>query len=220
MIDRGCPQMKLTYSEIQKKLHEYDFSMLPKLNIVVLRNIMLEPIAPYLRNYLLETGFDAKIVFGEYDCVYQEALAQDHILISEDVDFILIYTKLENLSSSIARRFPELNTKSIEEEINRINNLFANVLRGIRGKTDAIILWHSLETYAYPAYGIFDDRAEKGQNHVIKHLNTLLNESLENTVNAYLVDLNLCVGRIGEKNYYDHRYWHIGKAPYSRNAMD
>ncbi len=34
-----------------------------------------------------------------------------------------------------------------------------------------------------------------------------------------MVDLNVCLTRIGYKEYYDRRYWHIGKAPYTRKAL-
>ncbi len=36
---------------------------------------------------------------------------------------------------------------------------------------------------------------------------------------AYWIDADACLGRVGEKAYYDLRYWHIGKAPYSLAAV-
>ena len=32
------------------------------------------------------------------------------------------------------------------------------------------------------------------------------------------MDINKFVARVGERDFYDHRYWHIGRAPYSRSA--
>jgi FkbH-like protein len=50
-------------------------------------------------------------------------------------------------------------------------------------------------------------------------MNDFLLSKLNATPNSYFVDLNLCLSRIGAQNFYDLRYWHIGRAPYRREAL-
>jgi len=64
----------LSYSEIQRQLNQPKLNKLPKLYISILRNIMLEPIIPYLRYQILHMGFNGIVSFGEYDNIYQEAV--------------------------------------------------------------------------------------------------------------------------------------------------
>ena len=66
--------IRLSYSEIQDFLDHADLSRLPNLNICVLRNIMIEPIEPYLRYLGYNMGFNVEVTFGEYDNVFQEAV--------------------------------------------------------------------------------------------------------------------------------------------------
>jgi FkbH-like protein len=54
---------------------------------------------------------------------------------------------------------------------------------------------------------------------VIVELNNFLRTALRSAHNAYYVDLNLCLVRLGGKTFYDERYWHIGRAPYSLEAL-
>ena len=61
------------FSEIQR-LGEDKVAGLPPLNVAVLRNIVLDPIAPYLRWFAWQEGFRATRRFGEYDNVVQEAV--------------------------------------------------------------------------------------------------------------------------------------------------
>jgi len=212
----GC---NLSYTEIQNFLNKTDLTGLPKLRIVILRNIMLEPIEPYLKYLAYRIGFEAEIVFGEYDTIVQETMGSQGNLFAEQTDCVLIFYKLENLSWNLARNFNSLSSDQIEAEKNRIEETIENVLQGIRSKTDAMILWHGFELPIYPSYGIHDTQNANGQLSVLSGLNNLLRRQLSDTQTAYLVDLNLCIARIGTDNFYDPRYWHIGRAPYTRAAL-
>ena len=65
---------KLKLSDIQEKLNNANFSNLEKINISILRNIMVEPIEPFLKYFAYESGFNCKIQFGDYDNIFQEAV--------------------------------------------------------------------------------------------------------------------------------------------------
>lgn len=209
----------LSYTEIQDFLNKTDLSGLPKLRMVILRNIMLEPIEPYLKYLAYLIGFQTEIVFGEYDTIVQETIGEQGKLFAEQTDCVLVFYNLENLSWDLSRNFCSLSADQIKSEQNRIGETIENVINGIRGKTDAMVLWQAFEMPIYPSYGIYDTQTSQGQLSVIAGLNSILRKKLSDAQNAYLVDLNLCIARIGADNFYDSRYWHIGRAPYSRVAL-
>lgn len=210
----------ISFSQLQKELSSEDLSSLPQLSIAILHNVTIEPIEVYLRYLAYEIGFNAQIRFGAYDNIFQEAVGGQGAIVTEELDYILIFAQLETLSSSLVCDFTSLTTDDIESEKSRINNYIASILNGIREETNAVILWHSFELPHYPSLGILDSQMADGQSEVIIELNRIARNLLKTTGNAYLVDMNRCIARIGVKEFYDKRYWHIAKSPYSRLALD
>ncbi len=211
--------IRLPYSEIQGILNQADLSQLASLNISILRNIMLEPIQPYLRYLAYKIGFNAKVDFGEYDNIFQEAVGGQSNLLNKETDCILVFTKLDTLSWALSRNYVALRPKQIKTEVNLIKEYINSVLSGIRRQTGAMVLWHGFELPAYPALGILDCQPFESQQTLINSLNEFLRTSLKSQNNAYFVDLNLCQARLGFYQFYDPRYWHIGRAPFTRQAL-
>jgi FkbH-like protein len=209
-----------SYSEIQELLNNMDFKEYPKLRISVLRNITIEPIGPYLSYFAYKMGFDAIIKYGEYDNIFQEAVGGLTDLLCQESDAILVFMNLDILSWSLARNFAGLTLEQIESEVNTIKNNVYAIIRGIRDQTNAMILWHGFESPAYPSLGIVDNQKYDGQSTKIRELNEFLRQCLKTYTNSYFVDLNLCLSLIGIDNYFDQRYWHIGRAPFSRKALE
>jgi FkbH-like protein len=211
--------MPLSYLEIQSLLNHTDLEGLPRLSISILRNIMLEPIEPYLRYYAYQISFNARIRFGEYDNIFQEAGGGWPGLINNDTDCVLIFMHIKTLSDTLSSGFTGLDSNQVKTEVERIQKQVQSVLDGIRKQTNAIILWHSFELPLYPAQGIWDSQIEDGQLSVVAELNNSLRKNLRAVPNAYMVNLNLCLNRIGSDQFYDLRYWNIGRAPYSRAGL-
>ena len=209
----------LSYLKIQDTLNQADLDDLPKLNVSILRNVMVEPIEPYLKYFSYKIGFGGNVVFGEYDNIFQEAVGGNKGLLNSNTDCVLIFSKLENLSWDLSRNYSALKPNQVRSEIERIKEFIQNVLSGIRSQTDGMILWHGFETPVYPVLGIIDAQSSNGQTAVINELNEQLKTFLGQHENAYMVDINNCLAKLGYQQFYDLRYWHIGKAPYSRDAM-
>ncbi len=210
----------ISYAQIAEKLRSATLAGLPRLNFAVLRNVVVEAIEPYLRYEAYGMGFNANCEFGEYDNIFQEAIGGKDELVNERTDCVLVFLKLETLSWDLARNFAGLAGAQIETEKNRIKDFIADVLRGLRRQTPALILWHGFELPLYPALGIVDHQQASGQTAVVGELNQILRDALREQENAYFVDLNVCRARVGAGTFYDPRYWHIGKAPYSRAALE
>ena len=208
-----------TFSQIPQRLAEADFSGLPSLTISVLRNITVEPLEPCLQYQAYRMGFRAEIAYGDFDNVFQEAVGGSSGLLNRQTEIILCFQFLESLSPDIAFNFSALNSDQIQAEAERIKNHFDQLIAGIRRQTEGMILWQGLEAPTNPAFGVFDSQLSDGQLGLVRQLNDYLRSRLQNTPNAYFVDLELCRSRIGAENFYDHRYWHIGRAPYGSRAL-
>lgn len=210
---------KLSFAEIHELLNDPSISELPEMRISILRNVILEPIEPYLRYDAYKIGFNATIKFGKYDNIFQETVGNSKELLNNSIDCALVFMTLDALSWDIARNFSGCNPDQIRVEVERIHGIIVNVLTGIRRQTNTMILWHGFEIPISPSYGIWDSQIENGQLGIIRALNEFLRIKLHDIPNAYYIDINSCLSRIGADKFYDLRYWHIGRAPYSKEAL-
>lgn len=209
----------IPFSQLQKKLSSESLSSLPFMNIAILRNVTIEPIEVYLRYLAYQIGFNARISFGVYDNIFQESAGKQGSIITKGLDYVLVFAQLETLSPNLICDFASLKKEDIEQEKLRIKNYIISVLSGIREQTNAVILWHSFELPCTPALGILDSQMADGQSEMIMELNRITRNLLQETGNAYLVDMNHPVKRLGIKEFYDKRFWHIAKSPYSLLAL-
>jgi FkbH-like protein len=212
-------QTHVSLADIQRMLNSSEVKAWPKLRITVLRNVMVEPLEPYLRYSALQSGFNAEVRFGGYDMIVQEAAGASPDLLNPETDAVLIFMRLEGLSWKLARQFSSLDAPARESELDRIERHVAAVMTGIRRQTNALVLFCAFEQPPYPAFGASDAQMPDGQTATIARLNRMVQDCLGRHKHAYLLDVNACVARIGSAAFYDRRYWHIGRAPYSREAL-
>lgn len=205
--------------DIEEQLSKPAISSLDPLRILVLRNVTVESIEPYYRYFASELGFNAEVMFGGFDSFVQESLGSNPELFQGALDVVSIFTPLAVLSASLDAAFAALSTEQLEHEINRINGVFQTVVTGIRKQTDATILWHGLETHAYPELGIYDAQIQNGQYWAVSRLNDGLRQALNAAGNAFFVNTEAVRARLGVKQFYDLRYWHLARAPYSRSGL-
>ncbi len=211
---------RLSYSEIQRELGASELSAMPPLRFALLRNVVVDPIEPYLRYHAFRMGFNAQCDFGAYDNVFQDAVGGQSGILDERTDCVVVFLKLEHLSWALAREFASLDVRRIEEESARARQFITNVLNGIRAQTKALIVWNSLELPVHPSLGVLDYQQPNGQTAILNQLNLFLRDALRVHQDAYLLDVNACLARVGAGAFYDQRYWHIGRAPYSLVALE
>jgi len=209
----------LSYSEVQEFVNNSHLEQYPKLNISILRNIVVETIEPYWRYFAIKMGFNAQVKFGEYDNVFQEAVGGMGNVLNKDTDVVMVFLKMDTISYDLANNYTALSVEQVHLEVKRIKEYIAAVLAGIRRQTDAFLLWHCFDLPTYPAYGIWDSQTSDGQLETLRELNRFLLSIIGSHTNTYCVDLNLCIARIGANNFFDPRYWHIGRAPFASAAL-
>lgn len=212
-------KMMLTFAEIQNFLNQVSVENQPELNISVVRNITVEPIEPYLAYWAYQMGFAAQVQWGGYDSSIQDAIANNSQLFNSQTDCVLVFLKLEVLSAHLAQCFPTLTAKEIDSECERILEYAQTIIQGLRRQTTAMILWMGFERPLYPSWGILDLQRQTGQTATIQRLNAAIHSLLLGQENSYFVDLDLSLARLGSHHYFDYRYWHIGRSPYTRQAL-
>lgn len=208
-----------TLAELQNYIDNANVSNSRDFNTVILRNITVEGITPYLRYLTIQMGFRPNIVFGGYDNVLQDALGADENLINQNTDCIMVFTRLETLSPKLANSFTQLDSEIIEQEKDLVKNYIVSTLKGIRNKTNALINWHAFELPVYPAFGVMDHTSSNMQVGTICELNDFLKSKLREFKNGFFIDINVSRSVVGYYKFYDTRYWHIGKAPYTLEAV-
>ncbi|MBF0184668.1 MAG: HAD family hydrolase [Magnetococcales bacterium] len=189
-----------------------------QLRLAILRNIMLEPLATYLRYEALSLDCQAQVTLGDYDTVLQEAVAGAPTVYDQQTHAILIVLYLEGLSWDLARNFASLSEQAVENEINRLLDLCHTIVQGIRSKTAAMILWHGFLPSPYPALGIFDSQSHAGQSRMLHRLNTAICDVVRAVPNSFFVDMGHCLARVGSRHFFDHRFWHMNRAPFTLEA--
>ena len=207
-------------AEILDLLEHRDDTVLPSLRISVLRNITVEGVEPYLRYLAHRAGFSAHVRFGTYDAILQDATGAGPAgFLDATTSLVLVYFWLPAFAPALSQNRAGHKDGEVAEEIARVKAYSAACLRGIRSRTSAPILWHGIEMPAYPSLGIFDDQASDGQAAIAQDLNGFLTAQVREAGNAYLVDLTRCVLRVGFHRFFDWRYWHLGRAPFSREGL-
>ena len=208
-----------SFAEIQRLLRSAELASLPLLSVGVLRNATLEPIEPYLRYSAMRAGFRAEVHFSSFAGAFQEALDGREKVLSRS-DLALVWLHFDTASPRLAREFPTLSRADVQSELERTLGELRVLLAGARRQTQATLLCVGFETPPLPALGIADGEAAGfGQQAVVRALNDGMREALAALGNAYFLDLSQVLARLGVERFYDPRYWHIGRAPYARDAL-
>jgi len=211
---------ELGFSEVVKRTEALDRAegdWLP-LKLAFLRNITIDPMIPYLKYLCYQDGMQAKVFPGEYDTVVQSVIQHGSSLYGHEPDVIAVCLKMENLSDTLATGFSALTAAEIDSEVDRVLGLIDRILHEIREKCTAAVLVHNFETPVHPSYGILDYQDRGKQVGTFRRINERLLQIAGKHDGVYLVDLDLLQSAVGYRNFFDHRYWHVAKSPYTREA--
>ena len=192
---------------------------LPVFNVTYLRNITLEGIAPFLQYLSLKEGVHLKVRFGDFDGVVQNAL-QDSNFIDDSTKVVCVCMSLNKASPRLVEQYGSLSEAEIDTEIDRLLDEASTIIRGVRSKTDAMILWHAFEVPQYPALGVFDYQGSTGQVSKINELNRQVRDVLGCCANSFFLDIGRCIARVGSGEFYDRKFWYYAMAPYARKGLE
>jgi len=218
MHDINFEEMK--FNEVIKhvKLLDNSDSDSTPLKIAILRNITVDTVVPYLKLLCYGENIKADVYMGEYDNVMQEVINPGSVMYIHSPDIIVVCLKKETLCADLTDHFNELSQEVIDAEVKRVLDLFDSVISAIRRHSEAVILLHNFEVPVFPSFGILDLQENNKQVNTFRRINTELIDLSQKYESVYMVDMDLLQSVIGYSHFFDHRYWHIGKAPYTRVA--
>lgn len=186
--------------------------------IAFLRNVTIDPTDAYLKYLCALEKWKADVYMGEYDAIIQDVLNRDSELFRFKPEVIVLCLKLDYFSSELTSCYTAMSEGHVAQEKDRVLDFINTVIQGIRKNSNATILVHNFEVPVFPGYGIYDSQNMKNQRGTFFDINVKLQELVQQQGNVYLIDVDRIQTVLGYENYLDRRYWHIGKAPYTRAA--
>lgn len=188
---------------------------LPRLRWALLSNTTQEPLRPFLKQLCYDIGYGAEVWIGGYDTALQDATAAPCAV----ADVVVVALRLHLLAPALVDRFVTLTGDAVQAEGQRAIDYVAAVVAAVRRQSRGLILVHSFETPLYPELGVIDYRSAAGQVNTIRRLNLDLADRLSREESAFVIDLDAIRGRLTGDRFVDPRTWHIGRVPYTRQAM-
>ena len=211
---------KLTLTKINNYIEKKDplSDSFEKLKVSFLRNITIDSVTPYIKFFCLKNSINVDVEMGNFDNIFQDSINLDSKLYSNSPDIIIVCLNISSLSSRLSIGFSELTLKEINDEVIRLEKFLNDILSNLRKSSQASILINNFETPVYPSYGILDSQSQNKQINTFRKINLKLLDLTSNYANTYLVDFDKLQSQIGYEDFFDLRFWHIAKAPYSRKA--
>lgn len=211
-------QNEISFSEMLKQLNKGRVDNMRPLHITILRNIVLEPIEVPIKYFAKHSHYDAEIIFGELDNIFQDSL--DEKKIPKKTDAVLLAAPLQALSPNIINSFCSLSVTQQEQELTYIKQFFTSTIRNIRElNKDCTIFLLDFELPCSPSFGINDLNMPNGQTLFIKKLNQNLLEVVNQYSCCVLLNSDHLLRQVGANSFYDWRYWYVNRCLYSKAAL-
>ena len=206
----------LSYEAIVKavEIQDKERKDVENFQISFLRNITLDLMVPYIKYLCYEENIHTQIDIGNYDTILQDAANADY----SKSDLIVICLHPRIAAKPIYANFSSLTKDKINEEIGGILAYVEGVITNIRAKTSTPILLHNFELPIHPTFGILDYQDTHKQVNVVRRINQEMLQVAQKNEGVYIIDMDLLQSRIGSVHLTDERFWHMARAPYSREG--
>jgi len=208
------------YITAARRLDEISDEALPEIRVALLRNIVIEPIVPYLKVHSGRAGLQLRLQLGNYDNLQEDVFQSGSPLFEFRPDVVIMALRLQLLAPKLVLSYTSLSPAESEELVAQVLARVDDLVRAIRERSAGVILVHNFERPAWPAYGILDLQRTHGQVNTIHRLNEQLAERLQRIGGAFVVDLDGLLSRLGYDQGLDQRYWHVGRAPYRPRLLE
>jgi len=211
-------QSKNNLASTLSEIKNIDSTSFPEYKIAVLRNITLESIKPFIELNLLRMGLKPVFYFADFNNIHQEALNPQSEFYNFKPDTTILAIKKEIAYHDLSYKHASLSLEESQSIQDLVISDFTQICQAINQNSSTSILIHNFESPTAPSLGILDYQLENAQLNLIRSINIELARLAKKLDNCFIVDLDLLQSRIGAAHFYDKRYWHIGKAPYSKDA--
>ncbi len=213
--DRGYGAYAAVANALSKPMHD----VLPPCKIAVLRNFTVEPLLPVLEGELALAGRRAVMHLGGLDTMVQDALGGSDSPLHLQPDLVIVAAWLPGLSLRLCERFASLTEEDVQAEVHVLLETVEQILLGVRQRTPAPILLNNFPLPPHPAFGVADAQSKTRQTQILLAINQGLLDLCSQITNLYIVDYLCTFARLGAAVCWDHRGWHLARAPLGPQAL-
>jgi FkbH-like protein len=215
VVDRGYG----AYAAVANALSRQMGDALPPCKVAVLRNFTVEPLLPVLEGELALAGRRAVMHLGGLDTMVQDALGGSDSPLQAQPELVIVAAWLPGLSLRLCERFASLTAEGVHAEVQLLLETVEQILLGVRERTQAPILLNNFPLPPHPAFGVADAQSKTQQTQTLLALNQRLLDLRSHISNLYIVDYLCTFARLGAAVCWDHRGWHLARAPLGAQAL-
>jgi FkbH-like protein len=188
---------------------------LPSVRIAFLRDYTIETFLPSLKVECARIGLWPETYLNDFDVIEQELLNPSSGLNSFKPEVVVLALRIHKLARRLMMEFGEASKEEIETLAANVIERTRNIINILRQQSSAVVLVHDFEMPDFPPLGFIDSQSTNGLHNVIRRLNLSLVSMVNEFTGAYVVDVDYVASQVGYRNAIDHKYWQIGKAPYT-----
>lgn len=164
-------------------------------------------------------GVLPEFYIGGYNQYVQEILNENSGLYQFSPDLIIIFIDIRALLGGV---YLSPYSISDNEKINLTNNKIEelqNLIKKLKEKTFAKIIFHNFETPLFSPLGILENKQSFGLMEMVETLNGKLKENYKKDSQVFIFDYNQFCSAIGKHNTIDYTMYYIGDIKLSLNYL-
>jgi FkbH-like protein len=187
-------------------------SLVDQTRVVVLRNITIEGIEPFLKYYLYASGVRPEIAFGGYGSIAQDVLATDGLVSRTEPELIVLSLMLEELDPAYGS--PGWRSDSVRDELEGMFEMLAS-------KARATIAVNTFLVPLLPELGLALPLDRSDTTAQVTALNQFIAQYVRERAPRFcLMDWDRYLRMLGAPASLDRRFWYLAKAPFRKAFLN
>jgi FkbH-like protein len=192
---------------------------LKQYKVAFLRSFALEPILPLLQAAAALNGIGLTAHLSDFNAYTQEILNASSRLYEFDPQAVFLAVQTQDFVPDLWCRYAELSPDEVEKTIETAQVTLDNLISSFRLRHRAYLVVHNFEVPPFPASGLLDAQAEKGQIEAIREVNRALVRIAREKPGVYVLDYDSLISRFGRLRWRDERKWLMARMPISATGL-
>jgi FkbH-like protein len=181
--------------------------------VAILRSFTVEPVVPLLRAAGYVAGLDLDVRIGGFNMYPQEIFDSSSSVYVDHPDAVILAVGTREVASDLWHDYVELTDAEREAVVDRLGRDYRDWVSTFRRYSPAHLILHTLEAPIFPAHGILDSQAARGQAEVIAAVNAQLRALAREYSGVFALDYDALVARYGRRSWTDQRKWLAMRLP-------
>lgn len=161
----------------------------------------------------LRAGINADLFFAPFGQVDQQLLDPASDLHRFKPDTVIVAARLMDSAPDLYHAFNSLSSRDADALVADSITRLVSALTAFRSRNSARLLVHNWELPVRPALGIADAAAPLSQVDLIRRANERLREAIARLPDAYVMDYDALIARVGRDGWTDPRAAYFARIP-------